>query len=258
METSNYQKFRQLHCTDKPLLLPNAWDAKSARVFEQNGFKAIATSSAAVANALGYEDGEQTPFDELFFVVTRIAASTGALLTVDIEGGFGTEVHTVCENIYRLAHLGVAGINIEDSVVEDGKRRLLEAREFATRIAKIKEYCRTHDVEIFINLRTDLYLLGVENRFEETMKRIGIYTDTGADGIFIPCLTDLSEMRELTSKTALPVNVMAMPNLPGFAELQDAGIRRISMGPFMFEYLAKQQAAACGRIEAEGNLNVLF
>lgn len=258
MENSNYQRFKQLHYADKPLFLPNAWDAKSARVFEQCGFKAIATSSAAVANALGYEDGEQIPFDELFFVVKRIAASTKALLTVDIEGGFGAEVHTICENIYRLGHLGVAGINIEDSVVEAGKRGLVDAGEFANRIAKIKEYCRTHDVEIFINLRTDPYLLGIDDRFEETLKRIETYNATGADGVFIPCLTDTNEMRELTARTPLPVNVMAMPNLPGFADLKDAGIRRISMGPFMFEYLVKQQAAACARIEAEGKFDALF
>jgi 2-methylisocitrate lyase-like PEP mutase family enzyme len=258
MENSNYRQFKQLHHADRPLLLPNAWDAKSARVFEQNGFKAIATSSAAVANALGYEDGEQMPFDELFFVVKRIAASTQALLTVDIEGGYGDDVSVVCENIYRLAHLGVAGINIEDSAVDDGGRKLLDAGEFAGRIAKIKAYCSTNNFEIFINLRTDPYLLGVDNRFEETVRRIEVYDRSGADGIFIPCLGDLAEMKELTGRTTLPVNVMAMPNLPDFVELQNAGIRRISMGPFMFEYLARQQSAACSEIERAGDFKALF
>jgi len=258
MDNSNYQKFKRLHYNDKPLLLPNAWDAKSARVFEQNGFEAVATSSAAVANGLGYEDGETLPFDELCFVVKRILASIDMPLSVDIEGGYSRDHAKVCENIYKLAYMGVAGINIEDSVVVDGKRLLLDAAETAEKLGKIKAYCVGNKIDIFLNLRTDPYLLNVDDRFNETLSRVEAYTKAEADGIFIPCLTDLGEIKEFTSKTSLPVNVMCMPNLPDFGQLADAGIKRITMGPFMFEYLAKQQAAACVKIRDEGSFKELF
>lgn len=258
METSNYQTFKQLHYSENPLLLPNAWDAKSAKVFQENGFKAVATSSAAVANALGYEDGETLPFDELLFIVKRILASIDVPLSVDIEGGYSRETGEVCENIYKLAYAGVAGINIEDSVVLDGTRRLSDAAETASKISKIKAYCACHGIEIFLNLRTDTYLLNVEDRFNKTLERIALYQAAGADGIFIPCLTDLDDMKVFCGKTKLPVNVMCMPDLPDFGSLGKAGIRRITMGPFMFEYLAKQQAAACSEIGESGNFSPLF
>jgi 2-methylisocitrate lyase-like PEP mutase family enzyme len=258
METSNYQTFKQFHYSQTPFLLPNAWDAKSVRIFQENGFEAVATSSAAVAGVLGYEDGEQVPFDELLFVVKRIVASTRVLLSVDIEGGYSRDVSQVCENIYKLAYLGVAGINIEDSVVEGGTRELLDGEEFAGRIAKIKAYCATNNFEIFLNLRTDTYLLGVEDRFEKTMERIEIYEKAGADGIFIPCLTNLDEMKAFCQKTGLPLNVMCMPDLPDFRGLEEAGIRRVTMGPFMFEFLAKQQSLASLRVREENNFKSLF
>jgi 2-methylisocitrate lyase-like PEP mutase family enzyme len=253
MAISNYQKFRQLHYENIPLLLPNAWDAKSARIFRENGFGAVATSSAAVANALGYEDGEQLPFEELVFVVKRILASIDVPLTVDIEGGYSRDAGEVCENIYKLAYMGVAGINIEDSALTDGTRQLLDADETAAKISRIKAYCTRHNIEVFLNLRTDTYLLNVEDRFEQTLERIKLYEEAGADGIFIPCLTAPDEMAAFCRKTTLPVNVMCMPDLPAFETLKEAGVRRITMGPFMFEYLAKQQAEACSKILHDGN-----
>jgi 2-methylisocitrate lyase-like PEP mutase family enzyme len=177
---------------------------------------------------------------------------------VDIEGGYSRDVSQVCENIYKLAYLGVAGVNIEDSAVVDGKREMLGADETAEKLKRIKAYCADNKIEIFLNLRTDPYLLNVEDRFNETLSRIALYEKAGADGIFIPCLTDSGEMKEFTGKTSLPVNVMCMPDLPGFDELAEVGIKRITMGPFMFEYLAKQQANACGRIRDENNFKALF
>jgi 2-methylisocitrate lyase-like PEP mutase family enzyme len=259
MENSNYQTFKQLHRENTPFLLPNAWDARSAKIFQENGFKAVATSSAAVANALGYEDGEQLPFDELAFVVRRIIAGTDLLvLSVDIEGGYSRDAAEVCDHIYQLASMGVAGINLEDSVVIDGTRQLLDANETAAQISKIRAYCASRGIEIFLNLRTDTYLLNVENHVEQTLGRIELYQEAGADGIFIPCLTCLDEMKVFCQQTALPVNVMCMPDLPDFDALKEAGVRRITMGPFMFEYLAKQQAAACSEIQHIGNFTPLF
>ena len=130
MDQSNYQIFKQLHHNKEPLLLPNAWDAKSSKTFQESGFQAVATSSAALANALGYEDGEQLPFDELLFIVQRICQSTKLLVSVDIEGGYSRSPSKICEHIERLSQLGVVGINFEDSII-DGQRKLLDPSSFS-------------------------------------------------------------------------------------------------------------------------------
>ncbi|MCI0442237.1 isocitrate lyase/phosphoenolpyruvate mutase family protein [bacterium] len=257
MEHSNYQIFKQLHYNKEPLLIPNAWDAKSAKTFQESGFEAVATSSAALANVLGYEDGEQIPFSELLFIVQRICQSTKLLVSVDIEGGYSRNPSKICEHIERLSQLGVVGINIEDSII-DGQRKLLDPSSFSKTIEQIKSFCLRKEIDIFLNLRTDTYLLNVENRLEKTLERIEIYENAGVDGVFIPCLTSLEEMNLICQKTPLPINVMCMPDLPSFGYLSKAGIKRISMGPFMFEFLSKQQSLVTSRIREEGSFKSLF
>jgi 2-methylisocitrate lyase-like PEP mutase family enzyme len=257
MEHSNYQLFKQLHYNREPLLLPNAWDAKSAKTFQESGFQAIATSSAAVANALGYDDGEQIPFHELLFIVRRICLGSKLLVSVDIEGGYSRNPSEICSHIDQLYQLGVVGINIEDSIF-DGVRRLRDASAFSKTLEQIKSFCVNRELDIFLNVRTDTYLLNLESRLESTLERIDIYENVGVDGIFIPCLTNLEEMRLFSQKTALPINVMCMPDLPPFDELSRSGIKRISMGPFMFEFLSKQQSIVSSRILQESSFKSLF
>ncbi|MEP6902752.1 MAG: isocitrate lyase/phosphoenolpyruvate mutase family protein, partial [Actinomycetota bacterium] len=174
MEKSNYQKFKALHNSEKPLLLPNAWDAGSAKLFEENGFAAIATSSSAVAGALSYADGEQLSFDELLFVVERICRRVSLPVSVDMEGGYSRDADEICEHLERLFQLGVVGINFEDSVI-NGQRKLQDALLITKTIEHIKSFCLNGKIDIFLNLRTDTYLLNVENRFEQTLERIEIY-----------------------------------------------------------------------------------
>src|ERR1044071_9469801 len=112
--TSTFEKFRELHASNELFLLPNAWDARSARAFQECGFPAVATSSAAVANSLGYDDGEKMSFQDYLFVVKRILSSINVPLTVDIETGYGNNDEDIANNILQLADLDVAGINIED------------------------------------------------------------------------------------------------------------------------------------------------
>lgn len=257
MQHSNYQIFKQLHYNKEPLLLPNAWDAKSAKAFQESGFEAVATSSSAVSGALGYEDGEKVPFNELLFVVQRICQSTNLLVSVDIEGGYSRNASKIGEHIQRLSELGVVGINLEDSII-DGQRKLLDASSFSKIIEQIKSFCRNRQIDIFLNLRTDTYLLNVENRLEKTLERIAIYENSGVDGVFVPCLTSLEDMNLICQKTSLPVNVMCMPDLPSFGFLSKAGIKRISMGPFMFDFLSRQQSMVTSKIQAEGSFKSLF
>ncbi len=229
--------FKNLHQQTEPLLLCNVWDAISAKKAEKLNFKAIGTSSAAIANMLGYEDGEQLSFAELSYIVKRILTSTNLPLTVDIEAGFSQNPLEVASYIKSLADMGVVGINIEDSIVTD-RRVLKDVKEFATFLAAITQQLTQDKVDIFINVRTDTFLLGKENTLNDTLNRIQLYQAAGANGIFIPCITQPVDIKTVTASTELPINVMCMPDLPDFNILEELNVKRISMGNFVFDNLA--------------------
>ncbi len=172
---SQFEKFVELHKSKDPLLLGNVWNVQSAKVFEKLKFKAIGTSSAAIASSLGYKDGEEISFEEYFYIVKRISEFTNLPLSVDIESGYGNEVGTVVSNIKRLAETGVAGINIEDSVVRNSVRSILPADVFAEKLKQICKKLEQEKVKIFVNVRTDTYLLNVEDKLNETKKRNHLY-----------------------------------------------------------------------------------
>jgi len=232
--SSNFQKFKQLHQQSDLLVLPNAWNAKSASIFEEKQFPAVATSSAAVAESLGYRDGEGMPFMDYLFIINRIVSAIRVPLTVDIEMGYGKTNAEVYTNILKLVELGVAGINIEDSIINQSKRTLKDTKTFGSTIEYIKNRLEAEQLKLFINIRCDTYLLNIEKKREETIKRLKVYETTGADGIFLPCISKENEIVEAVNNTKLPVSVMCIPGLPGFAALNKLGVKRVSMGPFMF------------------------
>jgi len=226
------KQFTDLHYQDKPLLLGNVWDVQSALFFQKSGFKAIGTSSAAIATSLGYEDGEM-PFEELLRIVKNIQSKIKIPLTVDIEGGYARKTPEIIKNIKTLQQFGVVGINLEDSVVTD-TRKILDAEKFSNTIREIKSYITDNSKSIFLNIRSDFYIMGLENPLEETIKRIKLYEKSGADGIFVPCIVKEDEIKKVVESTRLPVNVMCMPELPNFQKLEKLGVKRISMGPFLY------------------------
>lgn len=228
--------FQQLHQQDKSLLIGNVWDVASANIAEKLGFQALGTSSAAIAKAQGYEDGEQMSFEALLYVVKRICQNSSLPVTVDIESGYGESSNVVLDNIMQLASLGVVGINIEDSQVNQ-ERSLINADTFAALITDIRTGLAQAGVSMFINVRTDTFILDHPNVLDETFKRMDLYTAAGADGIFIPCIEKESDIKQVLSKTSLPLNVMCMPNLPDFDTLNQWGVKRISMGNFVYEYM---------------------
>jgi len=232
--SSNFQKFKQLHQQSDLLVLPNAWNAKSASIFEEKQFPAVATSSAAVAESLGYRDGEGMPFMDYLFIINRIVSAIRVPLTVDIEMGYGKTNAEVYTNILKLVELGVAGINIEDSIINQSKRTLKDTKTFGSTIEYIKNRLEAEQLKLFINIRCDTYLLNIEKKREETIKRLKVYETTGADGIFLPCISKENDIVEAVNNTKLPVSVMCIPGLPGFAALNKLGVKRVSMGPFMF------------------------
>ncbi len=254
---SLFPKFKALHHGSELFMLPNAWDAHSAIMFEQNGFHAIGTSSAAVANSLGYEDGENMSFIDYLFVIRRILASVKVPLTVDIETGYGATTDEIVRNILVLAELGVSGINIEDSVLSEGNRSLKDANAFARLISNIKGKLLENKYELFINIRSDAYILKVENKEQETIRRVQIYNNAGADGIFIPCIVKENDIAAVVQYTKLPLNVMAIPGLPSLSTLNKLGVRRVSMGPFMFHKVYGQIGELTKAIQAQQNLSPL-
>ena len=255
---TRFEEFSALHHNSTPLLIGNVWNAQSAGIYEKLHYRAIGTSSAAVAESLGFNDGEEMSFDEYLFVIRRIAASTDALLTVDLEAGYGDSPEAIVHNIGRLHKMGVVGINIEDSVVANGKRSIVNANDFAAKLSQINSLLKAAGIEMFINVRTDSFLLGLPNALEDALTRIALYQETGVHGLFFPCATDPVAITSLTANSKLPVSVMCMPGLPDFDQLQRAGIKRISAGPFLNMNTYRNLEIAIEKIGADGSFASLF
>ena len=224
--------FHRLHAGPAPLMLPNAWDCASARVIENAGAKAIATTSAGMAWALGYPDGEQLPVQEFLAACGRVCQAVTAPVSVDIERGYGRHAQDVGDLVGALIQLGIVGINIEDGT-EPGTRTLVHPSLLRERIACARTVAKRHDLPLFINARIDTYLgnLSPEARLEETRKRAVAYIDAGADGIFVPGLADAEDIATLVRSLPVPLNIYAgYPGAPAAPTLQQLGVRRISLG----------------------------
>lgn len=218
--------FRRLHAAGELLILPNAWDAGSARLIESAGAPAIATSSAAVAWASGYPDGNALPPPLLTRVIESITRIIDIPLSVDSEGGYASEPVKVGETIFAFASAGAVGINLEDGT--DSPDLLCAKIEAAKRAGE------RAGVDLFVNARVDVILKQLvprEQAVEETLARAARYRDAGADGIFVPRLSDPDEIQAVARGVdPLPLNVMAVPGLAPAAELRRLGVRRLSAG----------------------------
>lgn len=256
--SSDFKQFKALHHQETPLLLGNVWNVQSARIFEKLGFQAIGTSSAAVAETLGYRDGEQMPFEDYFFLIRRIRESTPALLSVDLEAGYGATDKAIIENLKRLYDLGIAGINIEDSIVDDAGREIVSADNFAGKLESITGHLQSRNIDLFINVRCDAFLLNLPDAREEAIRRIGLYEKTGVHGIFLPCITKSDDIKATAAATQLPLNVMCMPGLPGFNALRSLGVKRISMGNFLHSATYRHMEALSGKVLEAGDFIALF
>lgn len=249
--------FTEFHKNSYPLILCNVWDVNSARIAEKLGFQAIGTSSAAIACMLGYEDGEKIQFKELCYVIQKIAENTSLPLSVDMEAGYSRIPTEIVNNIKKLATYGIVGINLEDSIVNE-ERILLDSKSFANIIHEVKSRLNEANLNIFLNIRTDTYLLNVPDKLDETQKRIELYTKAGADGIFIPCLAHESDIKFLVDKSQLPINIMAMPNLPDFEKLKELGVKRISMGDCLFSNMSTMLKHTLGKVMSNQSFDDIF
>lgn len=223
MSTSD--TFHGLHAGPDLLVLPNAWDAGSARLIETLGAKAIATSSAAVCWAHGYADGHHLPVDFLVTSVREITRVVSIPVSCDFEGGYSDDLPTVAENIAKVIDAGAVGINIEDN--RDPPELL------AAKIGVVRETAAKAGVNLFINARTDVFLRGLaegEAAVAESLRRGGLYREAGASGLFVPFVKEAGHIRTIAGECGLPLNVIAMPGLPHAAELKALGARRLSAG----------------------------
>lgn len=249
--------FKALHNQDKPLLIGNVWDVPSTKTAERLNFQAIGTSSSAIATLLGYNDGEEMEFSELEYFVKRIAVNSNLPLSVDLESGYGRKPKEIVNHIKRLAEIGVVGINIEDSIVHK-VRVLIDADDFAKTLTAIQEQLVNENIDIFLNVRTDTFMLLQGNVIEETTKRIQLYQNAGANGIFTPCIENKSDIEEIVKCTFLPINVMCMPNLPDFETLAELGVKRISMGNFLFDKMYGQFEETVQTVLSHQSFNSIF
>jgi 2-methylisocitrate lyase-like PEP mutase family enzyme len=233
---------RALHAGPALLVLPNAWDAASARAVAKAGFPAVATSSGAVARTLGYRDGEAMPADEAFAAVARIARAVDVPVTADIEGGYGLPPADVAE---RLLAAGAVGCNVEDTD-HRGDDVLVDAERQAERIAALRGAAGDG---LVVNARIDTYAWGIDD-FGDTVRRARLYLDAGADCVYPIMLADEATIAAFVAEVQAPVNIYARPEAPSLARLAEIGVRRASFGSGLFQAAHDAFKEALARLSA--------
>lgn len=226
------EELRKLHGGPKVLVLPNAWDVASARVLEELGFPAIATTSAGVAFALGYPDGQHVSRDEMLEVVARVTRAVRVPVTADMEAGYGTTAKDMAETAKAIVAAGAVGLNLED-VTGNTESSQVDTALQAEKIRAIRETSAALGVSLVINARTDVYLMPIgpeSTRFERTVERLRAYRAAGADCLFAPGLTDRGLIEKLVEAVATPVNILVTAGCPSIPELEKLGVRRASIG----------------------------
>lgn len=226
------ETLRALHTGGRILVMVNAWDVASARIVEAAGATAIATTSAGVANALGYVDGQRIPRAVMVEAVGRIARAVDVPVTADAEAGYGPTAEDAAETTRQLLAADVVGMNFEDST-GDPANPLFTVEQQVARIHAIRQTAAAADVPFVLNARTDVFLAAAgapETRFEETVRRANAYREAGADCIFVPGVTAAAGIAALVRAIHGPLNILAGPGTPLVAELERLGVARVSTG----------------------------
>jgi 2-methylisocitrate lyase-like PEP mutase family enzyme len=243
-------RLRELHHRPEPLVLPNAWDAASARVVVDAGFPVVATTSVGVAASLGWADGEQTPPDEMFWAIGRIARAVDAPVTADIESGYGLSPEVI---VRRLLAAGAVGCNLEDTDHTAG-RTLRDAERQAERLAAVKRAAQAAGVDIVVNARTDVFLRQLADTklpIEEAIRRGRLYLEAGADCIFPIGAGDEGAIAALVDGIPAPINVIAgFHGAPGQARLRQLGVKRISFAGRLFRAMLEDHQRRVAALRA--------
>lgn len=247
------QLFRSLHGGGGILALPNAWDVASARLAEDAGAAAIATTSAGVAWSLGAPDGNRLGRDRAVDLVARIVAAVDVPVSADIEGGYADDADGVAGTIRAVLAAGAVGVNLEDASHRD-PGPLLPVAEQAERISAARAAAGDG---LFLNARIDTFLAGVPDALPETLQRAAAYLAAGADGIFVPGATDPGVIAALVEGVDAPLNVMAGPGAPPVAELAKLGVARVSLGSAVAQAAYAVARRAARELLADGTYSAL-
>ncbi|MFY9717433.1 MAG: isocitrate lyase/phosphoenolpyruvate mutase family protein [Thermoplasmata archaeon] len=226
------EAFRALHHRPKLLVLPNAWDVASARLFEQSGFPAIATSSAGLMVSLGFPDGEEMPRRQLVAAVARIARALSVPLTADVVSGYGASVAAVVSTVRQMLRAGAIGINLED--LRPSGKGLYPLPAQVAKIRAIRQLGESLGIPLVLNARTDAYRHspgGEPARLREAIRRSIELRDAGADCVYPMGVSESSSIQTFVEALGCPVNVMIRPGLPPLRTLERLGVKRVSFGP---------------------------
>jgi len=226
------EHFRKMHGGPRILALPNAWDVASARILEEAGYPAIATSSAGVAFSLGYPDGQRISRAEMLEVVARIGRAVRVPVTADMESGYGTTVKDMVETAKAVIAAGAVGMNLED-VTGDEESSQVDTVQQVEKIRAIREASSSQGVPLVLNARTDIYLMPIgeaATRFERTVERLRAYRKAGADCVFAPGVSNRDTIAELVKAIGAPLNILISSGCPSLAELEKIGVARVSAG----------------------------
>lgn len=225
-------QFRSLHMGSPILVLPNAWDAASARLLEYAGFPAIGTTSSGVAATFGYPDGQRLSRELLIGMTAHITRVVDCPVSADIEAGYGNTIEEVVRTVQAIIEAGAVGINIEDSLKQQEKA-LVDVSFQVELIQALRRLGESMDIPLVINARTDVFLLAIGDpagRFEHAVRRANAYRQAGADCLFFIGVSDASTIGQLVQATDGPINILAGPKSPSIPELTQLGVARVSFG----------------------------
>ncbi len=254
------QTLLDLHHQPPLLILPNVWNPIGARLLEAKGFPAVATASAAIAESLGYADGEQIKWETVLDVVARIVRSINIPVSVDFESGYAESLHGLKENTAQLLDTGAAGINIEDSWQDGAQLRPIV--EQARRIEAIRSVAEKRNMHLVINARADSFLADIfathQECMEDAVRRANAYIQAGADCIYPIGCSDKKTLVSLRQRIQVPINVLAAAQAPRLKVLQEIGVNRVSFGPYIFRALLAKMSVLFDEIQQLGDYEMLM
>jgi 2-methylisocitrate lyase-like PEP mutase family enzyme len=253
IQAAKAEQFRAQHLAEKLLVLPNIWDAISAKLMKQVGFPSVATASVATALSNGYPDGENIPFPELLNIVNKISSSVDLPLTVDIERGFADTQEQLKDNIRLLIDNGAIGINIEDSLPDH--KGLTNIEHQCRKIEAIRETGIHCGVPIVINARTDIFLLRIEeNAVTNAIERARSFKAAGADCVYPILINKYDDIARFVEEVEMPMNVLLLKSISDLQHLEKIGVARVTLGPYFLNHaLTAMKAVAEGLIKYDSS-----
>jgi 2-methylisocitrate lyase-like PEP mutase family enzyme len=226
------ETFRAMHMGETPVLLANVWDVASARIVEDTGLPAIATTSAGIAFAQGYPDGQKILGAEMIAAIARIVDAVNVPVTADVEAGYGHRPEDAAKTAANVIQSGAVGMNFEDAT-GDSSHPLTDLPLQLERIRAIRETAGKLAVPLVLNARTDVYLLQIgepAKRYDEAIRRLVAFRDAGADCVFVPGVRDVETIKRVVADLKCPVNILAVAGSPSVSELVQMGVKRVSLG----------------------------